>query len=150
MLLAFLPGNTKIFRMKKQNFSGGQTAVKIVHLRHDANTPLHRNRIDGDIDAFNLSRAARGSNASRQNPNGRGFAGAIRSEQSKKLAARDFEGNSVECLDLEAFATFRFECFLEIANSDYSFVHECTLRSDLTRDAGQTRNWKLTPSGAHA
>src|SRR5258705_5511414 len=105
-------GHAKIFGMEEQDFFGSQTAVEVIHLRHHADTPLHRTRINCDIDAFNLSHTTGWPNPSRQNSNCGRLTGAVWTQQSEKLAAGHCKRNPLEGFYLEALATLRFEGFL--------------------------------------
>ena len=74
--------------MKQENLARGQTAIEIVHLRHDADAAFDRDRIARDVNAVDPGGTAGGQHAGRQNANRGRLAGAVRAEQTKEFAAR--------------------------------------------------------------
>ncbi len=89
--LALLLRHAEIFGVEQKDLTRRQAAIKVVDLRHDADASLDRHRVLRHFKAFNSRRAAGRQNTRRQHANRRGLAGAVRTEQTKKLAARDFK-----------------------------------------------------------
>ncbi len=82
--------------MKDQDLACGQGEVEIRTLRDDSNQALDRDLILPDFVLADPCLAAGGLHARGENSDGRGFARAVGTEQTKDFAGGDVEREAVE------------------------------------------------------
>src|SRR5580704_9240182 len=89
----------KIAAVKIQVLPNRALPVQGVELRHHSHEPSGFGRMSNDVHGCNRYLAAGGKRAGGANTDGRGFAGAIRTEQAEQLSAGNGEVDSLHRLN---------------------------------------------------
>ena len=77
--------------LRPQILLDGERLVQALRLKHDSDLPAHRSRIAFYVAARDHCVAVRRDHHGRENPEQRGFAPAVRSEQTEDLARAHVE-----------------------------------------------------------
>jgi len=93
---AFLRGKAEVGAVKREDLASGQREIQIGALGDHADEALDGDLLLPDVVFADERLAAGGADTRGENADGRGFAGAVGSEQAEAFSGQDVEGNSVE------------------------------------------------------